>query len=93
MRFAANENELSGFCIDRQSGRIHARPQWNSSLSPCRIGRIMVISDPDTGKVVTTVPIGAGPDAASFDPASGLVFSSNGGDGTMTIIQLRRREI
>lgn len=50
--------------------------------------RMMVISDPDTGKVVTTVPIGAGPDAASFDPASGLIFSSNGGDGTMTILQL-----
>jgi YVTN family beta-propeller protein len=50
--------------------------------------RMMVISDPDTGKVVTTVPIGAGPDAAAFDPGTGLVFSSNGGDGTMTIVQL-----
>ena len=49
--------------------------------------RIMVISDPDTGKVVTTVPIGAGADGAEFDPASGLVFSPNGGDGTLTIVQ------
>jgi len=50
--------------------------------------RMMVISDPDTGKVVTTVPIGAGPDAAAFDPATGFIFSSNGGDGTLTIVQL-----
>ena len=49
--------------------------------------RVMVISDPDTGKVVATVPIGPGPDSAAFDPATGLAFSSNGGDGTLTIVQ------
>ena len=30
--------------------------------------------------------IGSGPDGAAFDPATGLVFSSNG-DGTMTIVK------
>ena len=31
--------------------------------------------------------IGRGPDAAAFDPDLGLVFSSNGMDGTLTVIQ------
>ena len=45
----------------------------------------MIISDADGGKVVTTVPIGQGPDAAVFDPALGLAFSSNGA-GTITVV-------
>ena len=61
-------------------------PKTRKLFSVCG-NRMMVISDPDTGKVVTTVPIGAGPDAAAFDPAAGLIFTSNGGDGTMTIVQ------
>lgn len=49
-------------------------------------GGVMTVSDTKTGKVVTTVKIGDGPDAARFDPASQLIFTSNGGDGTMTIV-------
>lgn len=45
----------------------------------------MVVSDPDKGAVVTTVPIGNGPDACKFDPGTQLVFSSNG-EGTVTVI-------
>ena len=60
----------------------------NRKLFSVCANRLMVISDPDTGKVVTTVPIGARPDAAAFDPGTGLAFSSNGGDGTLTIVQL-----
>jgi len=48
--------------------------------------KLMAISDPDAGKVVTTLPIGQGPDGAAFDPTSGYAFSSNG-DGTLTIVQ------
>jgi YVTN family beta-propeller protein len=68
----------SGLAIDTKNRKL---------FSVCS-NRMMVISDPDTAKVVTTVPIGAGPDAASFDPGTGLAFSSNGGDGTLTIVQL-----
>jgi DNA-binding beta-propeller fold protein YncE len=32
------------------------------------------------------VKIGGGPDAAAFDPARGLVFASNGEDGTITVV-------
>jgi len=39
----------------------------------------------DNGKVVTTLPIGSGTDAAAFDPETGFAFSSNG-EGTLTVI-------
>jgi DNA-binding beta-propeller fold protein YncE len=45
----------------------------------------MAISDYQAGKVVATVPIGAGTDGAGFDPASGDAFASNA-DGTLTVI-------
>ncbi len=48
--------------------------------------KMMVVSDPDNGNVVTTVAIGQGPDACKFDPGTGLVFSSNG-EGTITVIR------
>jgi hypothetical protein len=47
---------------------------------------MMVVSDADSGKVVTTVPIGQGPDACKFDPETQLAFSSNG-EGTITVIR------
>jgi DNA-binding beta-propeller fold protein YncE len=45
----------------------------------------MIILDADSGKVVGTVDIGKGTDAAGFDQEAGLAFSSNG-DGTLTIV-------
>ena len=45
----------------------------------------MVMMDSATGKVVATVPIGAGVDANAFDPGTQLAFSSNGEDGNTTI--------
>src|SRR5260370_33036349 len=45
----------------------------------------MVVVNADNGKVVTTLPIGAGTDAAGFDPETGYAFSSNG-EGTLTVV-------
>lgn len=53
-------------------------------FSGCRSG-VMAISDYQAGKVITTVPIGKGVDAAGYDPATGDAFASNG-DGTFTVI-------
>ncbi len=47
----------------------------------------LVVMDADTGKVVSTPAIGNGPDACAFDPATNLVFSPNGQDGTVTILK------
>ena len=46
--------------------------------------KLMAMLDTDTGKVVTTVPIGAGVDACAFDETTQLAFASCG-DGTITI--------
>jgi hypothetical protein len=45
----------------------------------------MVILDSRSGKLVASVPIGDGVDAARFDTATGLAFASNG-EGTLTVI-------
>lgn len=65
----------SGLAIDTQSRRL---------FSVCD-NRIMVVTDADDGHQVATVAIGDGPDAARFDPATRLVYSSNH-DGTLTIV-------
>jgi DNA-binding beta-propeller fold protein YncE len=53
-------------------------------FSGCR-SAVMAVSDYQAGKVVATVPIGAGVDGSAFDPASGDAFASNA-DGTLTVI-------
>jgi DNA-binding beta-propeller fold protein YncE len=69
--------EPSGLAIDRKNRRL---------FSACGGNNVMAISDPDSGKVVATVPIGAGTDGAAFDPGRGLAFSSNGRAGTLTVV-------
>jgi DNA-binding beta-propeller fold protein YncE len=49
--------------------------------------QIMAVTDSSSGKQIARVVIGNGPDAAVFDPDLGLVFSSNGSDGTLTVIR------
>jgi DNA-binding beta-propeller fold protein YncE len=49
----------------------------------CR-NRLMAVMDADSGKVITTLPIGDHVDAGAFDPSSGLIFTSNG-EGTLSV--------
>jgi DNA-binding beta-propeller fold protein YncE len=65
----------TGLAIDRAHNRL---------FSVCA-NQVMTVLDPASGKVVATVPIGKHPDAAAFDSALGLAFSSNG-DGTLTVV-------
>jgi DNA-binding beta-propeller fold protein YncE len=67
--------EPSGLAMDQKNRRLFAG---------CG-NKIMAIVDADSGKEVTTLPIGDGVDATGFDPATGLAFSSNG-DGTLTVV-------
>jgi outer membrane protein assembly factor BamB len=53
-------------------------------FSGCRSG-VMAVSDYQAGKVVATVPIGAGVDGTAYDASSGNAFASNA-DGTLTVI-------
>ena len=66
----------SGIAMDTKTRRL---------FSVCDGGK-MTVTDADTGKVVATAAIGNGPDAAGFDPQTGLAFSSNGEDGTLTML-------
>ena len=51
----------------------------------CR-NQILAVLDADSGRVITTLPIGAGVDANIFDAAHGLVFTANR-DGTISVIR------
>jgi len=53
-------------------------------FSGCRSG-VMAVSDYQSGKVVATLPIGAGVDGAGYDATSRDAFFSNG-DGTLTVV-------
>ncbi len=53
-------------------------------FSGCENAQVEVL-DADTGRLVATIPAGRGIDAVGFDPGTGLVFASNGRDGTLTI--------
>jgi YVTN family beta-propeller protein len=51
----------------------------------CRANKGLSVLDATTGKVVTTLPIGAGVDAVIYDESQQTIFVSNG-DATTTII-------
>jgi YVTN family beta-propeller protein len=68
--------EPTGLALDRKHRRLFA---------VCG-NKLMVVVNADDGKVVTTVPIGAGTDGAAFDPETSFAFSTNGGDGTLTVV-------
>jgi DNA-binding beta-propeller fold protein YncE len=66
----------TGLAIDTQHHRLFAG-----------CDKLMVVVDPETGKVLTTVPTGAGVDGVAFDSQLGVAVSSNGRDGTVTVVK------
>jgi DNA-binding beta-propeller fold protein YncE len=66
----------SGLSMDRAHRRL---------FSACD-NETMAVIDADSGRVVATLPTGAGTDASLFDPATGDAFASAGGCGTLTVI-------
>jgi len=64
----------SSMAIDREHRRLFVG---------CR-SKVMAVFNLDTGKVITTLPIGDHVDASAFDPATSLIFNSNG-EGTISI--------
>ena len=67
----------AGLALDAKNGILFAA---------CRTPQVMVIVNAATGKVITTLPIGAGCDGATFNPATMEAFTSQG-DGTLTVIK------
>jgi DNA-binding beta-propeller fold protein YncE len=54
----------------------------------CGGSKTMAVVDIPSFKVIATPAIGSGTDGGGFDPGPGYAFSSNGGDGTLTIVGL-----
>lgn len=67
----------TGLALDAASQRL---------FTVCRENKGVSVVDINTGKVITTLPIGAGVDAVAYDPQTKLIFCSCG-DGTTTIIK------
>ena len=65
----------SGLAMDRKNRRLFAVCDE----------KVMAVVNADTGKVVATPTIGEGVDASAFEPATQLVFASNG-EGTLTVV-------
>jgi YVTN family beta-propeller protein len=65
----------SSLAMDRENRRL---------FIGCR-SKVMAVMNADTGKVIATLPIGDHVDATAFDPASRLIFNSNG-EGSITVI-------
>lgn len=68
--------EPSGLALDNQTHRL---------FSVCG-NKLMVVSDAEAGKVITSLPIGDRCDGVTFDPDKKRAYSSNG-DGTITVVQ------
>jgi len=64
----------SGLAIDPKKGYL---------FSVCG-NKMMIVSDPFTGKVIAIPATGAGTDGVAFD--DGYAFSANGGDSTITMV-------
>ena len=65
----------SGLAMDVRNRRL---------FSVCGNG-MMAVVDANSGRVITTLPIGQGADGVKFDPRTMNAFSSNG-EGTMTVV-------
>ncbi|HEX4155388.1 MAG TPA: YncE family protein [Acidobacteriaceae bacterium] len=60
-------------------------PAHHRLFSVCEGGKMAVI-DTETGKQIATPSIGNGPDASTYSPKFQLAFSSNGADGTLSVV-------
>jgi DNA-binding beta-propeller fold protein YncE len=72
---APNE-EPAGTTMDAQTHRLFIACHSKSFL----------VLNADTGKILASFPIGAGNDAAKFDPGLKFAFASNG-DGTLSVVR------
>lgn len=67
----------TGLVIDTKTKRLFAA---------CGDNNFLVILDAETGKLIDKLPIGKGCDGAAFDPALKNIYTSNGSDGTITVV-------
>lgn len=99
--YVAGEANRDLLAIDTSTNKVRSRWPAPDCQSPhglaydavgarlfmgCVNSKLMVI-DARTGRIVATPAIGRGSDTVAWDPVRRRVFSSNGLDGTVTILQ------
>jgi YVTN family beta-propeller protein len=67
--------EPTGLVLDLKTKRLYAT-----------CDKLLVAMDASNGNIVAKQPIGEGCDGAAFDPATSLIFTSNG-EGTLSVVK------
>ncbi len=65
----------TGLAIDKSTNRLFAGCE-----------KLLMVVDATNGKVIDKITIGDGCDGVAFDPSTNTIFTSNGADGTVTVI-------
>jgi DNA-binding beta-propeller fold protein YncE len=100
MLYVNIEDKGEVLALDTRAMRVKARYSLSPCEEPTGMARdkargrlivgcgnsTMAVMDEKTGKLVTTIAVGAGVDAAGFDPATQLAFTSNG-EGTLSVVR------
>ena len=68
--------EPTGLAIDTATGRLFAG-----------CDKLLVVINAANGKIVANIPIGEGCDGVAFDNERKTIFTSNGRDGTITVVK------
>ena len=67
----------TGLAIDTKTKRLFAA---------CGDNKLLMVVNAETGAVVAQLPIGGGCDGNAFDPATKNIYTTNGENGTITVI-------
>jgi YVTN family beta-propeller protein len=70
-------HEPTSMAMDTKNNRLFIGCRGDSPM--------LEVMDASNGKIITTLPIGGGTDAAAFDPEKRLIFTSNG-EGSISVI-------
>jgi DNA-binding beta-propeller fold protein YncE len=76
--FAGKGGGPAGLALDAKNHILFAT---------CHKPATIVIVNADSGAILAALPIGQGTDGALFNPATLEAFSSNGADGTLTVVK------
>ncbi|MDR3684303.1 MAG: hypothetical protein P4L11_11300 [Geothrix sp.] len=98
--YVNNEDTSEILAIDARTLRVEARWSIQPVEEPSGLAmdvkrnrlfsvggnKLAAVVDAASGKVIATLPIGAGTDGIAFDPGTGCAYASNG-EGTITVIR------
>ena len=66
----------TGLCYDKDTKRLFAG-----------CDKMLAVMNAENGTVIMTLPIGEGCDGVAFDSKNKIIYTSNGGDGTITAVK------